>query len=479
MPITDDNPIFRKVPTMFNYVSSLDQLKPVAEGAHKPDVLTDVVPRYGRPLMTGFMEAMGAKSVINAMEQDHYEDEWIHGTFRIDAPEAGGGNTLTATIATDYSYTFDGNNSPYASTDTFVAQMPQVYDEVRVNGWAGVVISVTGADIVVESVDTNVPLPAIAITDDFIIANNHVPEGSTSTESRNGTLKKFTSYLQTSRRDHVLTATETGNETWMEFEYEGRKAYYWYLKGLQDENHRIINEREVALLTNKRFNNAALTSGGSASFGDLNTAQSTEGLIPKVDLYGHVNTYTTGSFGYTDLSSMASKLQKYRGAKENNLFTGFSFGEEFDEIARDTANNVDNGGIVWAKFNDMPEQGLDFQIDYYSLLGFRFNKTVLDIFTHPKMLGAEGQGYDNFAVLVPADNIAIYNEQNRQSQEMIPSLNLLTRKDTNGERWFKEWVTGTQLGAMNSDFDGASVHMLTEYGLRVPALNRYGIFRGL
>lgn len=474
MAVTIKTPSLRKEATAMNYISSLD-LAPIANGIHKPDVSDQIVQRYGRQLMSGFFDYMGNKETVYAQQTEHYEEEFIHGTFRISAgtASASGGTTLNGTVAAAYNYTYSGNNAPYISQDEFTSSMPSVYDVIQVKGWEAVVTNVSGSAFTAETVDGTVK-PAIATTDDFMIKGNTVPEGSSPVASRNSTLKKFTSYTQISRRDHIVTNTEAGNKVWVEVQTDKGTGHFWYLKGLQDEFDRLENEREIMLLTGKNITNTALTNG-SLPYGDLNTITKTQGLIPQISGNGNVEGYTSGSFAYSDLTSMASKLIKYRGAKENMLFCGFDFGLEFDAIAR-AESGLTNGGLVYNTFNGEGKQGANFQFDYYSLAGYTFNKSVLDIFSDPTMLGIEGEIYSSLGILIPMDNTAIYNSMNAASSRRVPSLTLLEREDEEGSRWYKEWVTGKGMGASTSGDDFFQVHMLTDFGLRAAALNRFGLF---
>ena len=476
MAVTVKTPAMTKVATEYNYLSTLD-LAPEANGIHKPDVDPDLVYRYGRQDATGIMQAIGNTKTVSQDVVTHYEQERIHGTFRLAASAASGGTQLTADVASAYGFTTDAN-SPYVNTSlSATSYMPQVYDVIEANGVQMVITSVNGASLTAETLDSTDVVPEIAVSDDIIIPFNTVPEGSTATESRNSRWIKFESYLQKFRRDHVVTNTEAGNMTWVEVDTEKGSGYFWYLQALADEYHRFMNEREAALLTGKKLTNSAAAAGGTASYGDIGSITTTEGLIPQVSANGNVVNYSVTNFAYANIEAMALELNKNRGDMENFLFCGYDFGLEFDTVARE-ASGLANGGLIFNTFNGGEGQGVNFEIEYYKVGGYRFNKKNLDIFSDPQFLGYSGGIYRNLGIVVPVGDTVVYNSMSTASGERVPSMSILCKEDTNGSRMYQEWVTGHGLGASNSDFDGFKVHMLSNCGLQVPALNRYGLFVG-
>ena len=220
MAITALTPAVTKVATEYNYLNSLD----LAEGLHKPEVDNVYVQRYGRQDITGFMEFLGNKKGINAIEFNHYEQERIHGVVRLSASAAsatGSGITLAATAAAGYTYNYSGQ-SPYPTGDTFSTNTLSVYDNIQVNGVELVVTAVNGNAFSAISTDSSVARPVIETTDDIIILGNSMPEGSSAPASRNGRMISYTNYLQIQLRTHRVTGTEMGVQTWIEVEGKNR-----------------------------------------------------------------------------------------------------------------------------------------------------------------------------------------------------------------------------------------------------------------
>ena len=478
MAVTTLTPSVTKVATEYNYLNSLD----LAEGLHKPEVDNVYVQRYGRQDITGFIEFMGNKKGINAIEFNHYEQERIHGVVRLSASAAtasGSGVTLAGTAAAGYTYNYSGQ-SPYPTSDTFSTNTLSQYDSIQVNGFEMLVTAVNGNAFSAISTDSSATRPNVLTTDDIIILGNAMPEGSSAPASRNGRMISYTNYLQIQRRTHRVTGTEMGVQTWIEVEGKnGQKGYFWYLQGINDEYQRFLNEREATLIAgNDIANNAAGLAGvGSLSVGDANSITKTKGLIPQISADGNVEAYTSGSFALTDLENMVKNLQKYRGSKKNMLYCGHNFKLDVDALILENTN-LSNGGVSWAEFTGAGEQGIRFSIDKVEYGQFEFGLQVMDIFSDPNFLGYAGGIYNEIGIVCPIDDTVSYNSRNSSTAVTVPSMRLNFLDSNDGGRDYKEWVSGVGMGAATSGDDFFDVHMLSHTGLECFALNRYGLFVG-
>ena len=180
MAVTPLTPASVKVASEYNYLNSLD----LAEGLHKPEVSSVYVQRYGRQDITGFLEMLGNKKAVNNPKFSHYEQERIHGTFRLQAAIASAATAGTAVISgtvstaasNNYTYDYTGQ-SPYPTTDTFTVNPLSKNDVIEVNGFTMYVTNVSGNVFSALSYDSTAARPAIATADDIIIKGQASPEG--------------------------------------------------------------------------------------------------------------------------------------------------------------------------------------------------------------------------------------------------------------------------------------------------------------
>ena len=482
MAVATKTPNITKVATEYNYISSLD----LAQGLHKPEVDPQYIMRYGRQDITGFMAMLGNMNPINAIEYHHYEQDRIHGVFRLSAAAttaAAGTTPLSATAAAAYNYNFSGD-SPYPTAQAYTTFMPSLYDIIEVKGWQGIITAVNGGAFTATSVVSSETRPAIALTDDIIILGNAMPEGSSAPESRNSQLLSYSGALQIQRRTHRVTNTEMGVKTWIEVEgKDGQKGYFWYLQGINDEYHRFLNEREAVLLAGKKLNTPLTGATTTTGINNAATITTTEGLIPQISGNGNVESYSLSTgFTLTDVENMVKELQKYRGARENMLAVGHNLKLGIDAIFRGGTglgfSAAANGGVIFNAFNGVQEQAIKLSFDAFEYGGFKFAVKTLDIFSDPNFLGYAGGIYKDLGMVIPMDDTITYNNMNSTTGVTVPSLRINYLQNEDGGRDYREWVTGYGMGAANSNNDFFEVNMLAQTGLEAFALNRFGLFVG-
>lgn len=475
MAVTTNTPNVGKVATEYNYLDSLV----LEEGLHKPVVGKEFVYRYGNQDVTGYLEANGQKASVANIQFSHYEQDRIHGVFRntataLTASAAAASASFEIQVATGYATTYSGQ-APYATADSFTTYLPQAYDVIEFNGFQAIVSEISGVSATCYPVDSAVDRPALANTEDIIILSNAFPEGSSSPESRNGTLISYTNWVQNFRRTHKITGTEKNVATWVEYKgKDGEVSDYWYVQGIGDEYNRFKNEKEAALIAGVKSNNGGgYADAGSNSIGDMNTVLNTQGWIPQVSANGNQTSYTAGSFALTDIDDTVKNLQKYRGANENLLACGHNLRLDIDAMFLENTN-LKNGGIIFNSFNGEEDQSMKFEFEGFSYGGFEFGLQTMDIFSDPNFLGYAGGIYGEIGMVSPMGSTVTYNNQNATSSRTVPTMEIKYL----GDRYHEEWVTGKGMGVATSGDDFNEVHFLSTCGLEMFGLNRFSLFVG-
>jgi len=459
--------------TDYNYVGS----STLAQGIHMPQVDKDLVRRYGRQDLTGFIEMLSNKEEVAGLEITHYEKDFIHSLVKFDA-STGTAATKTLSIASAYSFNISANTSPYIATGTTATYTPRKYDIIEFpDGTEAQVTAVSGSSVTVYPTNAS-SIPAVTTSDEIIIKGNAMNEGSSPVDSRQSRLLDEVNYVQIFRDDIEVTNTEAGMESWIELEGpNGQKGYVYYLEALADTYHRFRNERELQLLTGQKLTNATL-----AQQSGFETVVKTEGLIPQIENGGIVEDYSTSSgLTMTDIDNMILTMDKFRSGREHMIMCGIELRQDINELFRGevTSGGFDaakNGGIVFQTFNGERAEALNFDFDAFTQMGYRFAVQQSQIFSDPNTLGAAGHKYKGLGIVIPTDNQAVYNSRNATTAVTVPSLTLMHTSDTQGSREMREWVTGYGMGARTNGDDKFVVHYLSQSGLRVAAKNRFGLF---
>lgn len=479
------------VATSYNYIGS-QQFGDIS--LHEPEVLDEIVRRYGRDDLTGLLamlgrtEALGNRSVVT-----HFEKDFIHGIFKVNEYTTSPGTPgATLTVATDYRFTVNQDNEPFLSTNTEIKVAPQKFDILQLKGGVELIVldsylepdsTLATGEFSVNTLDDS-DLPSIAAADEIIIKGTAIPEASRQRLSRNSRLLQYKNYMMRHRRDHKVTGTEYGEKIWVKARgKDGKVAPHWFLEGIYDEYQRFMNEKELMLM-----DGSDITSTTVANTPGFATVSKTLGMIQSIKSSGLVENWNT-STGITlaVLSSMIKKLNKFKGSKENALVCGINFRESVNKLFRQgDGADITGAGLGRVQFQDFTQlQGankkvMDLDFDGMKYLGYKFFIKQINTFSDPTTYGAAGQEYEDLGLVIPMDYTVKYNDENDSSAERVPSMRVVYKKDgRGGSRGYKEWVTGMGEGVANTDEDAFNVHMLCEMLLEMFALNRYGIFVGV
>jgi hypothetical protein len=455
-------------------------------GLHKPDVDPELVRRYGRDDLSGLLSMVPGytKGIKNRIEYYHGEKDFIHGLVQVEEYVAAAAFTTTLTFNTNSVGSVPYANPPYlegAPPQSIPTAVPQKYDVLQLPGrFELVVISVdkTLGTMEVGAV-TDETIPAIAATDQIIIKGSTQPEASRAGESRNSRLLSYKNNMFIHRRDHKVTGTEMGEQTWMTFRGKGgKKGNVWYLEALYDEYQRFKNEVEMMLFDGKQIGNATLT--GIPGF---ETITKTEGLITTIETAGNNVIYIAGGLLLSDVGDMNRSLNKFKGDKKNLLMSGYDFRDDLNKLWREGDGlgdaATDPGRITFANSQGIEDMAVNLDFHQMKLNGFRYFIKQTNAFSDPTTLGAVDQGYEAFGIVIPMGNTVTYNDLSDQSSsEQVKSIRMNYKIEKAGiSRAYKEWVTGGAGGFKTSDEDAMQCHQLAQVGLEVFAANRYGLFK--
>lgn len=466
--VTQSVPSAVQASTNYEYVSTLD----LTVGIHEPTVGRELVKRFGNQMLTGLMDMIGNKEEVFSREFHHYEEDFIHSKVYFDtkaAGSAGASQTLTVSASSpDYQYDYATSAvPPYQQAGNYKTNPVRVNDILLFSdGTQGFVTAVnyaTGVVTVWPESDTAV-IPAVGtdVSNEVAIISNAMEEDSSARTSQNSRTIRYSNNTQVIRETHKITGNEKNVKMW--FEVDGKR--FWYVKGIEDTYKRFLNQIEMALVVGKQFTNTGITNYG--------TMTTTQGLLPSIETAGIVLDYGA-SVALTDIDDVTAEMDKFRTPEENALMLGFNINASIDDLLR-TSTGMTDGGIIYSAVGG-EEKAVNFGFRSFTKNGYTFHKKLYKPFTHPELLGADGQAYPNLAFSVPLGNTVTSRDMSG-TPESVPMLSCAYMKHNDGQsNYYHEWETGSLFGKPTNDEDSSKVNFLADVGLWAKALNRYTIWK--
>lgn len=441
------------------------------QSIRKPNVDSTLVRPFGNGMISGFCEMTMATNGIKNNEYIHVEDDYLKEVVKLAGAESAGsaGASVTHTIAAAYKWDASNAGGAYVKTGNTTSYPVRVNDVLMFpNRVLGLVTGVSGADYDVIPLNPSDAIPAVATTDTIVIAYNLVGEASSQRTSSNRTVFEYKNTIQSLRNDHKVTDRETATETWFENLGQDGNSSGWYNEAVYNAYNVLLAEQEVAMLIGEQVTNTTLA--GTAGFG---TILGSQGLIPWMEAYGNVETYTAGSFSLDDFDSLVAKLVKYEGSRKNSLWVGHTLSVEIDNLLRAEAGLV-AGGVNYSS-DTSNARSVAFGFKGISYGNFDFDKKHLEIFDTPWALGADGQKFTNMGLVIPNDNVIV--PQFGGGTTSVPSLRMNYLETMGSNMGFRQWESGALAKVPTSDTLELNVHMQFDRGFEGFAANRYGIFK--
>jgi hypothetical protein len=197
----------------------------------------------------------------------------------------------------------------------------------------------------------------------------------------------------------------------------------------------------------------------------------TEGLIPFIENYGNVDTYS-GSLAFSDLDSIIDAFYANKGAAEYAMFQSPAFKRAIDNLLRNTTG-LTAGGVVYNHLGG-EDKYVALEFGSFSYGGVTFHQKVLSGFADPTTLGAAGQGYSGTAILIPFDKSTQVIDGSKVN---VPAMQKVYQDVAGENMGYKEWMTGSAGAVSTNDIDEQVINMRWRVGLECFAGNRFGLFK--
>ena len=449
-----------------NYVSALT----ATSGAlHKRDVSEELVKRYGDQGITGLLELMGAKAPTTQTTFEHYEEAFLHNDviFRFDSGVSAAG-TATEDITVQSSSLHDSKSSLRVGDILLLSDNTQIYVQATSSQTAFTVFPLTSSgynSAIGSSTDVNA-----------VIIGNAFPEGSAQPEGLTPRIHEYSNKVQILKESFEVTGSEATNVVYVKVDNEEMgSGYLWYLKGEADTFKRFQDYAEIQMILGNTISNTALT-GTSSTFDGTSYSNSTlrqsEGLLSFIENKGQSMDLGSASITMSDFDAIVKSLDKFRGAKENALYSGINLSLDIDDLLA-AQGAYAAGGANYGTFQNDKDMALNLGFNSFMRGGYTFHKKTYDLFNHPKLLGATGQKYNGYGMVIPMDT-----QKDARSGEMIPSLRIRYKAANGYSRDMEHWLTGSAvLQNKTNTEDVLKSHYRCERGFEGFAANRYMLIK--
>jgi len=438
----------------------------------KPQYDTKLYKALGDQNLVGLIGELGGLNPVSGIEFMHSEEDWLHEVVKCDAQGAGAANaTVTITVAAGYQYTYPtGAISPYLVAGSVTSNPVRNQDTIRFpNGVEAHVTNVTATTFDATPVILGENIPAILVTDIIIITGNAHQEGSDQPISQARRINRYVNDMQIIKESNKTTGTALGEEIWVEVEgLNGQMGYLYYYKGQEDAYKTIRNLREIAMVTGKKITNTTLATLQP-------TLTKTEGLIPFIQNYGNTTTYNsiTGITKADFQTMVTDQLDKYRGAKENAVYTGISLRVGIDNFV---SVEMQNGGVQYGAFSGGKEQYVNFSFSSFAIQGYTMHLKTYDAFNYKNMLGAAGYTFVQSAMVIPMENtVASFGSAGKKESVASLRMNYVSQEKAGGSysRLWEEWKTGAANGTYTNQNDSLEINWRSHFGFEGFAPSRY------
>ena len=449
-----------------NYVSALTA---TSGNLHKRDVSEQLVKRYGDQGITGLLELMGAKAPTTQSTFEHYEEAFLHNdlVFQFNTAVSAAG-TGSEAITIQASSLHSGESALRVGDILLLEDGTQCYVQARSTASAFTIYPLTSSGFVsanAGSVDVNA-----------VIIGNAFSEGSAQPEGLTPRIHEYSNQVQIIKESFEVTGSEATNVVYVKVDNEEMgSGYLWYLKGEADTYKRFMDFAEIQMVLGNTISNTTLTATSSTLDGTSysnSTLRGTEGLLPFIENKGQSMDLGSSAITMADFDAIVKSLDKYRGAKENALYAGINLSLDVDDLLA-AQGAYAAGGANYGTFQNNKDMAMNLGFNSFTRGGYTFHKKTYDLFNHPKLLGATGQKYNGYGIIIPMDT-----QKDARSGEMIPSLRIRYKAANGYSRDMEHWLTGSAvLQNKTNTEDVLKSHYRCERGFEGFAANRYMLIK--
>jgi hypothetical protein len=431
-------------------------------------VYPQLVARYGDQgaEFIGMLMAMGWDATLDVTSIQHFEDQWIWDSFKVNAQAGGPPNGPVNLVVNAESIDTSGYFFPVAKDIIEFPRTAGSADPV----W-GYIESITGTTLTVKPMKAGTSIPATLAGQELIIVTNGNSEGSGQPAPKARGAYLYENRFAIGKASIEATGSEMTTKTWVN-EYNGKKIGAWYDVALSfDLDYRMMQNIQGWFLGGQENDNNVLDPDNNKE------VKWTKGLFPTMNEVSIQHPYIT--FGIEDFDQIERGLSKvYAGT-----YTACMLGLEADieiENALKTYMNFTNIDYITKQGNESIFKGdaglaLAVGFSYFEKAKRKYAMKRFSSFNNPKTYNASGYDYVTRAMMFPLRSNNVVSLQNG-TKSTIPAMRVVYKALGSYNRKMEMFQTGSSDAArwgVTNDVDTRLWHQRCEFGAEFFAANQF------
>jgi hypothetical protein len=450
------------------YVSSFD--------LNMRKVYPKLTARYGDQGVEfiGMLMALGWESTTDVQTIEHYEDEWVWDSFKVNTNAAGAaGAAVTLTINSD---SIDSQGNFYPGVKDIIEFPSRDTNGDPIQAY---ITAKTSTTITVKPLKSAWAVPAVSAGQELIVITNGNSEGSNQLAPKVSGAYRVTNKFAIAKADIEATGSEMTDRTWISQDAQGKPVGAWYSKALNfDLDYRMMQSIQGWFLGGVEPDNSIL---------DPDTGKPikwTKGIFPTMNEVSIQHPYND-QFNVGDFDEIERGMSRvYAGTLtaamlglevdinlENNLKAYFNF-TNIDYVTKQSNAALfgnDEGLAMAVGFN------------YFEKAKRKFALKRFSTFNNPKTYGATDYDYVNRAFMMPLRNQNVVMDS-KGNKSTIPTMNIVYKSLDSYSRKMEVFQTGSANAAkwgVTNTTDNRLWHQRCEFGVQSFAANQWvNIYKG-
>ncbi len=384
-------------------------------------ILSQVFQRHDNPrhsyVFRFLLEAMGMSRGVNAPVTGHYEEDRAEQVLKFNAiitAAVGAGATAIVELHADNMYSWTGVT---ANSAAIQASAVRVNDIILLGNGVRAIVTLKNTATNPHRL-TIKPLKAaqnlatagvITTNTSYMIFTNAWGEGSALPESRLPRIFKYTNVFQIIKEGYGATGTSATDRLFAEFVNTEDNTIVGVMK--RDTMFRFERSVSNALLFGDVIDNHTVF---NATLGYDTPVGGTEGALSFVTSFGHIPTYTLGSYTLADFDVLARILTQEQSSSAN-VFQMMGF--NVFQIIENALYNINAGatqplflkqfsadlGVDVASWQPFEDANFSLYVGFKAVhkSGYNFGFKLMPEFTDPTLGGSSAYAYTNTVVSMP------------------------------------------------------------------------------
>lgn len=462
MPFTDAG----TYPVSGIYTENIMSLHDVFKPQHIPTLFSRFEEQY-MPTFS-FLRGLGREMPVANDTWYAHEENWYNRVILTTGSVAdpGAGNAATLTLASS-DHDSKGNSFPRVGD---IVSIPGTYVQARI--MSKDTSTPSAHTITIKPIRAADNIGAISSGTTISITNYAKAAGMGQPAGTVVGTTKRTFQAQIFAETIGAEGSQLVNERWYKVTDNNKNVVGWYSPGYMRGEYFMALRMDGAFWWGVESDNWTETT----HTGSTNDGKTTKGVFPWVKELGKQLTYTSGSFGITDLREVGLYL-KSQGVTSGVviLFVGTKFHHELEDATKDyvDGNGTDFTRVEKTVFKGNRELSLSMNITVITIGGITFIIKPMDAWSNPTTFGATGYDLDEYALWMP---LSKYKDP--ESGKLTNNIEYRYRAMGNYSRRYETWrVAGAGGGLYVSEIDEENTYFRSHMGLQFVKVNQCGLYK--